>query len=58
MERKIVTSTQAAYNGCDLGLELQTGDIDDIDFADVFEPQQSVTINFEPHEFQEIRFFK
>ncbi|KAH0787157.1 proteasome maturation protein [Histomonas meleagridis] len=57
MERKIVTSTQAAYNGCNLGLELQTGDIDDIDFADVFEPQQSATINYEPHEFQEIRFF-
>ncbi|KAK8891878.1 hypothetical protein M9Y10_029100 [Tritrichomonas musculus] len=38
--RKIVDNTLLMYNGCDLGHELVTGEIDDIDFKDMFEPNQ------------------
>ena len=43
----------------ELGYELQTGEIDDLDFEDMFDGNNSVAeVQCDPHEIQEIRFFK
>lgn len=45
--------------GRDLGVELQTGDIDDIDFEDMFDGNDTtVAAQLDPHEMQESRFFE
>ena len=63
MERNIIKRTQVAFTGVrppsNLGLDIATGDIDDIDFADMFAPPGMVPgVEADPHELQERRFFK
>ena len=62
-ERQIIRATQVAFTGTtgpsNLGLEIATGDIDEVDFVDMFEPSGMVPgFEADPHELQERRFFK
>lgn len=56
--RKIVDGTTLMFNGCDLGHDLVTGKIDDIDFDDIFTPiQPHVELSYNPHIELEKRVF-
>ncbi|OHT14773.1 hypothetical protein TRFO_03059 [Tritrichomonas foetus] len=56
--QKIVDGNNLMFNGCDLGHDLVTGEIDDIDFGDIFQPtQQRVEIDYNPHIELEKRVF-
>lgn len=62
-ERKMIAKTEIAHRGFSapnrLGLEIATGEIDDIDFGDMFVPEhQYLEEEIDPHDIQERRFFK
>lgn len=62
-ERKVIASTEIAYQATrkpnKLGLEISTGDIDEIDFVDMFAPNgMRSDLEFDTHEIHEKRFFK
>lgn len=60
LERKAIKHSQTAFRTherpSNLGMEISTGEIDDLDFCDMFAPNgQNADIEFDPHEIQEIR---
>ena len=62
-ERSIIRRTHVAFTGTagpsQLGMEISTGDIDEVDFQDMFAPPGMVAgFEVDPHEIQERRFFK
>jgi hypothetical protein len=62
-EREIIKRPQNAMTGLldpsNLSLEISTGDIDELTFADMFAPAATRrAVLIDPHEFQERRFFK
>jgi len=62
-ERRIISSTEIAYlptkRPNKLGLEISTGDIDELDFCDMFAPNgMRHDLEFDSHQIQEKRFFK
>ena len=62
-ERSIIRRTQVAFHGTappsNLGIEVSTGDIDEIDYCDLFDPPGMVPgFEVDSHEIHERRFFK
>ena len=62
-ERNIIKKSQIAYTGTkapsSISMQISTGDLDDIDFPDMFTPNGSVPgFSVDPHQIQERRFFK
>jgi hypothetical protein len=62
-QRDVIQQSMINYTGTklpdNLGLEVLTGEIDETDLPDMFEPNGSVAgLEFDPHDVQERRFFK
>lgn len=62
-ERNIIKASQIAYTGTKapstISMEVSTGDIDDIDFADMFVPNGAIPgVEMDPHQIHECRYFK
>lgn len=58
LSRKFVDNPNLMFNGCDLGHELATGTLDDIDFEDIFDANQiRYDLKYDPHTELEKRVF-
>jgi hypothetical protein len=52
-EREVILRSQRttplAFEMPNLGLEISTGDIDEVDFTDLFDPVPSLPLDYDPH---------